>query len=72
MVDRGETVGAAVRTRRGVSPVYVSIGHRVDLESAIALVLGCCGRYRLPEPTRKAHQAAAGTLREPTAAAAPV
>lgn len=72
MLDRGETVGAAVRTRRGVSPVYVSIGHLVDLESAIALVLGCCGRYRLPETTRKAHQAAAGTLSEPTAATAPV
>ena len=70
MVDRGETVGAAVRTRRNVSPVYVSVGHRVDLESAIALVLGCCGRYRLPEPTRMAHHAAAGTLGEPDAATA--
>jgi deoxyribonuclease V len=69
MRDRGETVGAAVRTRRNVSPVYVSVGHRVDLESAIALVLGCCGRYRLPETTRMAHHAAAGTLGEPAGAA---
>jgi deoxyribonuclease V len=52
----GETIGAAVRTRDGVTPVYVSIGHRMDLASAIRLVLATTGRYRLPEPTRLAHQ----------------
>lgn len=59
LVDRGEVVGAAVRTRTGVRPVYVSVGHRVSLETAIELVLGCTGRYRLPEPCRRAHRLAA-------------
>lgn len=53
--DRGELIGAAVRTRPGVSPVYVSVGHRVTLEDAIAVVLRCTTRYRLPEPARLAH-----------------
>jgi deoxyribonuclease V len=60
LYDGGEVVGAAVRTRRGVKPVYVSIGHRVDLKTAVEWVLACCGRYRLPEPTRLAHLAAMG------------
>lgn len=53
----GEIIGAAVRTRDGVSPVYVSIGHRMDLPSAIRIVLEATSTYRLPEPTRLAHQA---------------
>lgn len=60
LVHRGETVGAALRTRVGVSPIYVSIGNKVSLEGAIALVLKCCTRYRLPETTRYAHRAAGG------------
>ncbi|MDQ3834998.1 MAG: endonuclease V, partial [Actinomycetota bacterium] len=47
-----------VRTRDNVSPVYVSVGNRIDLDSAVALVLACCTRYRLPETTRQAHNAA--------------
>jgi deoxyribonuclease V len=62
LVDRGETIGAALRTRLRVAPVYVSIGHRVDLETAIRWVLACCRGYRLPEPTRLAHLAAGGNL----------
>ena len=62
LIDGGEVVGAALRTRQGVSPLYVSIGHRVDLATALDWVLACCKRYRLPEPTRLAHQAAAGRL----------
>lgn len=49
-----ESIGAAVRTRQGVKPVYVSIGNRIDLPSAIQLVLACSRGYRLPEPTRLA------------------
>lgn len=60
LVDQGEIVGAALRTRPGVKPVYVSIGHRLSLETAIELVLRCTGKYRLPEPARLAHHLASG------------
>ena len=62
IVDRGETIGAALRTRLGTKPVYVSTGHRIDLQSAVRWVLACCRGYRLPEPTRLAHLAAGGNL----------
>ena len=58
LVDGGETIGATLRTRTGVKPVYVSIGHRVSLPSAIEYVMACCTRYRLPETTRLAHHLA--------------
>ena len=61
--DRGETIGVTLRTRPGVKPVYVSIGHKVDLEAAIYWVLACYRGYRLPEPTRLAHLAAGGQLK---------
>jgi len=60
IVDKGEVIGAAVRTREGTQPVYVSIGHKVDLPTAISYVLRCCNGYRLPEPTRWAHRVAGG------------
>jgi deoxyribonuclease V len=50
----GELVGMAVRTRTEVSPVYVSVGHRMDLETAVDLVLSVSPRYRIPEPIRRA------------------
>jgi len=59
LLDRGEVIGAALRTRAGVSPVFVSQGHRVGLESALRLALACTGRFRIPEPTRQAHRLAA-------------
>ncbi len=62
VVDRGETIGAALRTKLGVKPIYISIGHKVDLQTAIYWVLKCCRGYRLPEPTRLAHLAAGGNL----------
>lgn len=65
LVDRGEVIGAAVRTRPGVKPVYVSLGHRIDLDTAIAWTLRCCRGYRLPEPTRLAHLAAGKHLELP-------
>jgi deoxyribonuclease V len=58
LVHRGEVVGRVVRTRDGVSPLFVSVGNRIDLGSAVELVLACSTRYRLPEPTRQAHNAA--------------
>jgi deoxyribonuclease V len=53
--DRGERIGAVVTTRDRVKPLFVSPGHKIDAERAVALVLACGGRYRLPEPTRQAH-----------------
>ena len=58
LVDKGEVIGKVVRTRERVAPVYVSVGNRIDLDSAVKLVLACCTKYRLPEPTRQAHNAA--------------
>ena len=58
--DGDETVGAVLRTRQGVKPLYVSPGHRIGLESAIAWVMACLTRYRLPETTRWAHRLASG------------
>jgi deoxyribonuclease V len=60
LIDNGEVIGAALRTRSGVRPVYVSVGHRIDLDSALEWVMKCCRGYRLPEPTRLAHLAASG------------
>ena len=53
--DDGEAVGMTLRTRDGVRPVFVSPGHRVNVPSAVEVVLACHGGYRLPEPTRQAH-----------------
>jgi deoxyribonuclease V len=61
LIDNDEVIGAAVRTRHAVKPLYVSIGHRTDLDTAISLVLNCCRGYRLPQPTRLAHIAAGGS-----------
>ncbi|MBI4790893.1 MAG: deoxyribonuclease V [Chloroflexi bacterium] len=60
LMQRGETIGAALRTRVNTKPVYVSIGHRVSLKRAIEVVLSCCKGFRLPETTRYAHRAAGG------------
>jgi deoxyribonuclease V len=57
---QGEVVGAVLRTRSGVSPLYVSCGHRVGLATAIHWVLACARHYRLPETTRWAHRLASG------------
>ena len=62
ITDNGEVIGAVLRTKVGVAPLYISIGHKVDLESAISWVLRCCRGQRLPEPTRLAHLAASGQL----------
>jgi deoxyribonuclease V len=54
--DRDETIGAVVRTRSRVKPVFVSVGHKCTLDDAIRITLACAARYRIPEPTRLAHQ----------------
>lgn len=62
LMDGEEVIGAALRSRTGVKPLYVSIGHRVSLETAVRLVLACTRRYRLPETTRRAHRLASGPV----------
>jgi deoxyribonuclease V len=59
-----EQIGAVVRTRTGVRPLFVSVGHRVSLEDAVRIVLDCGSGYRLPEPTRLAHRVASTAARE--------
>lgn len=56
--DGDEIIGAVLRTREGVKPVFVSPGHRISLETAIDYVMGCVTRYRLPETTRRADRLA--------------
>lgn len=58
LLDDGEVIGAVLRTRSRVKPVYVSVGHRVSLATAVHLTLACTTRYRLPETTRLAHRLA--------------
>jgi deoxyribonuclease V len=58
LVYEGRTVGAVLRTRCGVKPLYISVGHLVDLPTSIEMVLACLRGVRLPEPQRRAHLAA--------------
>ena len=58
LLDGAEQIGTVLRSRTGVSPLFVSIGHRVSLPTAVDLVLATCRRYRLPEPARLAHRLA--------------
>lgn len=55
----GEQLGVVLRTRANVKPVYVSVGHLADIDSAVELILACAPKYRLPRPIRQAHLAAA-------------
>ena len=58
LMHEGDIVGAVLRSRAGVKPIYVSCGHRVGLETAVDLVMRCTTRYRLPETTRRADRLA--------------
>ena len=60
LTDNGEIIGVALRTKADASPIYISIGHKIDLPTAIHWVLECCRGRRLPEPSRLAHLAAGG------------
>ena len=62
LYDGDDIIGAAVRTKTKVKPVFVSPGHRIDLTSSIQWVIQCCTGHRLPQPTRLAHLAANGRL----------
>ena len=54
LLDRGEQIGAVLRSRTGVKPLYISIGHRISLPTALDIVMSCLTKYRLPETTRAA------------------
>ncbi len=58
LIDKSEKIGVVLRTKDNVKPVYISVGHKAELESAIKLVMNCTTKYRLPEPIRAAHNAA--------------
>jgi deoxyribonuclease V len=58
LLDCGEVIGMVLRTRSHVKPLYISIGHRICLGTAVDIVLRCGGKYRLPEPIRQAHRLA--------------
>ena len=51
---QGKVVGAVLRTKDKVRPVFVSPGHRIDLKASVEIVLGCITKYRIPEPLRRA------------------
>lgn len=56
LLEGEEVVGAVLRTRQGVKPIYISIGHRINLTTALDYVMACTPRYKLPETTRLAHK----------------
>jgi deoxyribonuclease V len=59
-----EVIGTVLRTQNAIKPVYVSIGHKMDLTTAERIVLDCAVRYRLPEPTRLADRLVAAWKKE--------
>jgi len=63
LVDNdNQVIGSVLRTKNNVKPLFISVGHKIDLPSSIHWVLQCCQGYRLPEPTRLAHQASRGNI----------
>lgn len=70
LTHRGETIGAVVRSKPRSNPLFISVGHRVSLETAVAIVLRCLRGYRLPEPTRLADRLSRTAL-PPTQSPAP-
>jgi len=55
LIDKNDIIGAALRTKANTKPVFVSIGNKIDLDSAISIVLATCTKYRLPDVIRHAH-----------------
>lgn len=64
LMDHGEEIGVVLRTRKNVKPVYVSIGHKVCLNTAVSMVMRCLTKYRLPETTRWADRIASNRTGE--------
>jgi deoxyribonuclease V len=62
LTDKGELIGAVVRTKARTKPLFISVGHKISLDLAVRRVLDCTRGFRLPEPTRLAHLAAGGNL----------
>ena len=62
LLDNGEIIGAVVRSKTNVRPIFISVGHKIDLSTAIQWSINCCRGYRIPEPTRLAHIAAGGNI----------
>ncbi len=58
IIYKDEVLGVALRTRENIKPLYVSVGHLLNLDSAVAVVMACVGKYRQPEPIRQAHNTA--------------
>ena len=58
LIDKNETIGAVLRSREQVKPVFISTGHRISLATAIDYVMACTTRFKLPETTRHAHRLA--------------
>lgn len=56
LIDNNETIGAVLRTRTNVKPLFVSPGNKCSLQNAVDYTLACCDKYRLPEPARLAHK----------------
>ena len=69
LMDHGEQIGLVLRTRANTRPLFISVGHKVDLPSAAALAMACCTRFRIPEPTRQADIEVAKLKRQFAAAA---
>jgi deoxyribonuclease V len=65
LLDQGRLIGRVVRTRTGVKPVFLSVGHLLGLAAATRLVLACLRGCRLPEPTRRAHQIVTAFRKQP-------
>lgn len=65
LIDKDEVIGAVLRTRSRVKPLYISPGHKISLASAVKIVMQCVTRYRLPETTRQAHRLASNIQKIP-------
>ncbi|MDY7010073.1 MAG: deoxyribonuclease V [Planctomycetota bacterium] len=64
--DKGEIIGSVLRTRTGVKPLYVSVGHRATLDDAVRWTLRCAKKFRLAEPVRRAHLLVTSLVRSST------